>query len=86
MLRPETIDLAQLAEELRRFFWSDPPDGYLRGKTAFREAIMQRLGCSAIEAEELVETMELQGFLRFSGDPNRRSVADAPWQIDSSPP
>ena len=85
MLRMESIDLAALAEELRRFFWTDPPDGYLRGKTAFREAIMQRLGCSAVEAEELVETLELQGFLRFSGDPNARSEADAPWQIDSAP-
>lgn len=87
-MRPtiDEIDLAALAEELRRFFYSDPPVGYLRGKTAFRDAVVERIGCSALEAEALVDTMEARGFLRFDGDPNRRAEADTPWDIDSSRP
>jgi hypothetical protein len=82
----EEIDLATLAEDLRRFFYTDPPVGYLRGRTAFRDAIVQKLGCSSIEAEDLVDTLEARGFLHFAGDPQQRSEADAPWDIDSSRP
>lgn len=81
MLEPETIDLAQVAEELRRFFWESPPVGYLRGRTAFRDAIVQRLGCSEVVAEDLVDTLEAQGYLIFAGSPERRSEADAPWRF-----
>jgi len=80
----DEIDLAALAEELRRFFYSDPPVGYLRGKTAFRDALVQAHGCSSTQAEELVDTLEARGFLRFGGDPNRRSEADTPWDIDAT--
>ena len=82
----EDIDLAALAEDLRQFFFTDPPVGYLRGKTVFREAVMQKLGCSALEAEDLVDTLEARGFLQFAGDPNRRSEADAPWDFDTQRP
>lgn len=82
MVAIEDVDLARLAEDLRRYFWSDPPVGYLRGRTAFREAIVERLGCSEVEAETLVDTLEARGFLRFDGSPARRSEADAPWIID----
>jgi hypothetical protein len=34
-----------------------------------------------LEAEELIDTLELNGFLRFLGDPTERSVADAQWEI-----
>lgn len=80
-MRIDEIDLAALAEELRRYFWSDPPDGWLRGRTAYRDAIVQRLGCSSVEAEDLVDTLEAQGYLRFHGDPTRRSEADSTWEI-----
>lgn len=84
MLDIENIDLAALTEDLRRFFWADPPDGWLRGRTAYRDAIVQRLGCSSIEAEMLMETLESRGFLRFDGDPNRQSEADSTWEVDST--
>ena len=38
---------------------------YLRGKTLLRDAISDQLRCSAYEAEELVETLELMGYVRF---------------------
>jgi len=80
-MRIEEIDLAELAERLRRYFWSDPPDGWLRGRTAYRDALVELLGCSEIDAESLIDTLEAQGFLRFHGDPARRSVADSPWEL-----
>ena len=64
-LSVEEIDLAQLADALRRRFGRHLLASYMRGKTLMRDAIEEHLGCSAVEAEELVETLELQGYLRF---------------------
>ncbi|MEZ4273432.1 MAG: hypothetical protein R3C68_18955 [Myxococcota bacterium] len=38
--------------------------GYIIGKTAIRDAVMQELQCSALFAEELVDTMESRGFIQ----------------------
>lgn len=80
-MTPETIDLAELARALQGWFGGDPPVGYLRGKALLRDALVEERGFSALEAEELVDTLELNGFLRFLGDPSHRSVADAPWEV-----
>jgi hypothetical protein len=61
----EEIDLARLADALRRRFGRHLIASYIRGKTLMRDAVEQHLGCSAYEAEELVETLELQGYVRF---------------------
>lgn len=82
VLDVDDIDLARLARDLREELGRQAPEGYLRGKTALREAVIARLRCSALEAEELVDTMELRGFLRFEGDPSSRSQADATWSVD----
>lgn len=59
-----------------------PALGYLRGKALMRDLLAQERGLSELEAEELVDTLELNGFLHFLGDPSERSVADAPWDIE----
>ena len=61
----EEIDLAQLTGALRRRYGRHLYASYLRGKTLMRDAVVESLGCSAYEAEELVETLELMGFVRF---------------------
>jgi hypothetical protein len=61
----EDIDLSQLTGALRRRYGRHLYASYLRGKTLIRDAIIEQLGCSAYEAEELVETLELMGFVRF---------------------
>jgi hypothetical protein len=61
----EDIDLARLADELRRRFGRHLIASYMRGKTLMRDAVEEQLGCSEYEAEELVETLELQGYIRF---------------------
>jgi hypothetical protein len=76
---PETIDLAALAEGLAGAFAPGPIEGYVMGRTALRDAVAVRLGCSQAEAEALVDTMIGRGFLRFDdggpqGGPGR-------WEI-----
>lgn len=64
-LAVEDIDLAQLAGSVQRRYGRHLYASYLRGKTLMRDAIIVELGCSAYEAEELVETLELMGYVRF---------------------
>ena len=61
----EEIDLAVLTGELRRRYGRHLYASYLRGKTLRRDAVIESLGCSAYEAEELVETLEMMGYVRF---------------------
>jgi hypothetical protein len=61
----EDIDLAALANALRVRLGASIEASYLRGKTAMRDAVEEELGCSDEIAERLVETLELQGYIRF---------------------
>lgn len=83
MVTWEQIDLNRVSARLARRFGSRPPVGYLRGKTAMRDALATDLECSAVDAEALIDTLESRGFLRFDGDPSQRSEADAPWLIET---
>lgn len=78
---PEEVDLAQLTDALRQELRPGEPVGYLRGKSLMRDVLVQRCGFSALEAEEMVDTLEMRGYLRFLGDPSERSVADSHWAI-----
>jgi hypothetical protein len=79
---PEDIDLEALAEELREKLRHYPPQGYLRGKSLMRDVLVQEHRFSQLEAEELVDTMEMRGYLHYLGDPTERSHAsDSPWEI-----
>lgn len=81
----EAVDLAALAAALRRSFEHAPPAGYVRGRTMLRDVVASHLGCSAAEAERLVETMAGRGFLRFEGDPSTVEERGALWTITDSP-
>ncbi len=64
-LTVEEIDLAALCESVRARLGDRLEASYLRGKTILRDAVVETLGCSCYVAEELVETLELNGFVRF---------------------
>jgi hypothetical protein len=82
MVDMESIDLQELARMIQRHIPpGDPPVGYLRGRSYFRDVIAHALRCSDVEAEELVDTLEMNGYLQFAGDPSERSVADSRWDI-----
>ena len=82
---PDDLDLAQVTAELKATLGSAEPVGYLRGKSLMRNAFVHSKGYSELEAEELVDTLELRGFLRFLGDTSERSEADSRWEIEPSP-
>lgn len=77
----EEVDLERVVEQLRRALHPGEPVGYLRGKSLMRDVLVRDCGYSTLEAEELVDTLELRGYLRFLGDPTERSVADSHWAL-----
>ena len=82
MVDIERIDLEELARMIRRHIpQGEPPVGYLRGRSYFRHVIAHELQCSDVEAEKLVDTLEMNGYLHFEGNPAERSVADSRWDI-----
>ncbi len=86
-VRMEDIDLQDVAERIRRHIpVGEPPVGYLRGRSYFRDVVVHELGCSELEAEELVDTLEMNGYLRFTGDPSVRSRAESRWDVDPHTP
>jgi hypothetical protein len=78
----EDVDLAELAQTIKRHIPpNEPPVGYLRGRSYFRDVVAHELRCSDMEAEQLVDTLEMNGYLHFEGNPSERSVADSRWEI-----
>lgn len=83
----EDLDLQALAHEIKSTLGpSGGPVGYLRGRSLMRDLLVSRHRFSDLEAEELVDTMEQRGFLRFLGDPTEQSVADSHWAIEDHDP
>jgi hypothetical protein len=62
---PEEIDLQRLARALRARFGERLEESYLDGRTLLRDAVVDHLVCSALEAEEIVDTLEAMGVIRF---------------------
>ncbi len=78
----EEVDLAELSEALRQRFALATPTGYLRGRTALRDAVAGMLSCSELRAEELVDTLIVRGFVRYEGDPTANVDGDQlPWLL-----
>jgi len=77
----EELDLQALTAQLKSLLGPGEPVGYLRGKALMRDILVDRRRISELEAEQLIDTLELRGFLRFLGDPTERSVADSHWDI-----
>lgn len=62
----EEIDLASLARRLLSAVGS-PVEGYVVGRTVMRDAVANILGCSLLEAENLVETLISRGLVVSRG-------------------
>ena len=61
-LDPETVDLASVAAHLRAHV-GPRLEGAVVGRTHLRDEVLRHLGCSQLEAETLVDTMVMRGFL-----------------------
>ena len=79
----ENVDLAVLTDSLRLRFAAAPPIGYLNGRTVLRDAVTRELECSELEAEDIVDTLIAQGFLRYGGDPQSEIDDDRSWALGS---
>jgi hypothetical protein len=77
----EDVDLADLTERLRHRFEAAAPIGYLNGRTALRDAVASELDCSELEAENIVDTLIAQGFVRYGGDPRFELGDDRRWSL-----
>jgi hypothetical protein len=86
-LQPEAIDLLALAAGLARERpLGAAPTGYLEGKTTMRDWVVATLGCSQLEAERLVDTLEASGFARFEPLPESSELAEAGfWELRTDP-
>ena len=77
-MRIEDVDLFAVATKLKDHIPpGEPPVGYLRGRSYFRDVIVHEMKCSDLEAEEMVDTLETNGYLKFEGDPRERSEVRA---------
>jgi hypothetical protein len=80
-LAVEEVDLAELTGALRARFAGSAPSGYLDGRTALRDAVTEELGCSELEAEEIVDTLVARGFAHYEGDPSAAMDDGRGWSL-----
>ena len=79
---PDGTDLEDLRRRLATQFESMPPVGYVRGKGALRAAVIGILECSELEAEDLVDTLESRGLIRYEGDPSKVDRLECRWRLE----
>lgn len=78
----EDVDLGRVTSDLHEALRHHEPEGYLRGKALMRDVLVHSRSISELEAEELIDTLELRGYLQFLGDPAERSEADSHWNFN----
>ncbi len=54
-------------------------DTYSRGKTFLRDLLYEKMGCSLLEAERLVDALEKNGKIEFIAFPKRKRFGT--WEI-----
>jgi alkylhydroperoxidase family enzyme len=75
---PEQVDLAETTERLRALCGS-VVQGAIVGRTLLRDAVVEELRCSELEAEALIDTLIARGFVV-----RRESIGDAvEWTVGS---
>ena len=73
----EQVDLAQLVAAIRTRVESPLLAGSVVGRTYMRDVVADHLGCSALEAERLVDTMVSRGFVHLERDVDGRET----WRL-----
>lgn len=74
----EEVDLAKLAEVVKqRCEGPLPLFGTITGRSIVRDIVASHLGCSLLEAEQLVDTMIARGYARLERDDEDREL----WRI-----
>jgi hypothetical protein len=81
-MRVEDVDLAELARGLRDDL-GHAPAGYLPGRTELRDRTVQRLGCSELQAEQIVDTMIARRFVSYD-DSEEPAGPEGVWRFRES--
>jgi hypothetical protein len=70
VLDVEQVDLVELRDMLR----GHEPElaGNLEGRSLMRDIVADQLGCSMVEAENLVDTLVARGYAQLAHDPEGR--------------
>ncbi len=77
------LDLVMLARALHSRLGTLSPSGYLEGKTALRDFVVEMLGDSLLDAEELIDLLEVYGFLEFDADPaDPEGAEEGHWYVN----
>lgn len=76
----ENVDLAVLLDVVRAQL-GEALAGSVVGRTQMRNAVAEHLACSALEAEQLVDTMVSRGMVRLDRDAEGREV----WLLSKGP-
>jgi hypothetical protein len=66
-----------------RGFSSSFEDTYFRGKTKLRDFLYDKMGCSLLEAEIIVDTLEKNGKIEFRRF--RKGMRYGTWEIHNKP-
>ncbi len=72
----QIVSSARATASLLEMFGALVDADYIPGKTLFRDALCDRFGFSQLEAEELCDTLEQSGLIRFV-----RSEEGVGWHI-----
>jgi hypothetical protein len=79
----QPIELDLLARRLAEAFADQPPTGAVVGRTMIRNAVADMLGCSELEAEQLVDSLVLRGKLAFVEVPETPGIWD--FRVGAAP-
>ena len=77
---PDQLDLPNLVRELVADMGLRTAEGYVVGKTKIRDAVTQRLRCSQLNSEQLVDTLVAQGLMYFVRDPE--AISPGYWVLE----
>ena len=70
------VDLGTVLTQLRSRFRDAPAQGAILGRTALRDEVAAFLGCSLLEAEQIVDSLVVRGSVRLVQPPDELAVWD----------
>lgn len=80
-----SIDLFDVVHRLYLRYGEGGPDDYLAGKTEMRDLVVQQLPCSSLEAEEVLDLLEVEGYLEFLPEPIETEPGRGRWRVHRAP-
>ncbi len=78
-----SIDVSEVARFLASRYGEAALVDYLVGKTEMRDAVRDEFGCSALEAEEIVDLLEFEGYLEFLADELATEPGQGVWRVSA---